>query len=88
MTGSSDSYIDPGKANSPSMMVIAQSFQEYYLRLFSILDPDYTVPLAQKKQTQEQIHCHQNNGSKWSVFMALFLAILEFLLFMQSQINT
>lgn len=43
------------------MMVTAQSFQEYYLRLFSILDLDYTVPLAQKKQTQEQIRRHQNN---------------------------
>lgn len=43
------------------MMVTAQSFQEYYLRLFSILDLDYTVPLAHKKQTQEQIHRHQNN---------------------------
>lgn len=60
-TGYSAPCIEPGKANSSSMMVTAQSFQEYYLRLFSILDLDYTVPLAHKKQTQEQIHCHQNN---------------------------
>lgn len=51
MTGSSGPYIDPGKANSPSMKVTAQSFQEYYLRLFSILDSDHTVILAQNKQT-------------------------------------
>lgn len=60
-TGCSAPCIEPGKANSCSMMVTAQSFQEYYSRLFSIPDLDYTVPLAQKKQTQEQIRRHQNN---------------------------